>query len=588
MAIARTTGCGQVTGQYLDKVVHLCGWVHKRRDHGGLIFIDLRDRTGIMQLVFNPEVDAQVHALGHSLRSEYVIEVSGTVIARDAATINEKLATGKWELQVTTLTVLNSAKALPFQLDEADNVEEDLRLKYRYLDLRRPAMHDRMKLRHEITFAIREFFNHKKFYEIETPILTKSTAEGAREFFVPSRMHPGSIYVLPQSPQIYKQLLMASGMERYFQIARCFRDEDLRADRQLEFTQLDLEMSFVDQEDIIKLFDELLSMLWKKYLNIDLQLPIARMKYDEAFARYGSDKPDVRFGYEIRDVSSLFAGNDLRFIKQALEEGGKVGAVHVDRSFSRGELDGWVATAQQLGASGLLWISFGEDGSVSSPVAKFLPEDFLAQAQKVIPGLQKGHTLFLIAGKYEGAWTLLGRLRLEIGKSLGLLKPDNYKFLWVTDFPFFEWSEEKKKWVGARHPFTMPYGDWQNQGPQEIRTYSYDIVLNGIELGGGSIRIHNYLTQMRIFNLMGMNEEEVRKNFWFLIEAQELGFPPHGGIALGLDRLIMLIAQCQSIREVIAFPKTSRGTGPLMNAPSPVDPGILRDYGLQLKPTVQK
>jgi len=588
MAVLRTTGCGQVTGTFLDKVIHLAGWVHKRRDHGGLIFIDLRDRTGIMQLVFNPAIDTNVHAIAHSLRSEFVIAVSGLVILRAPGTVNDKLATGKWELQVQQLTILNSAKALPFSLDDAEAVEDDLKLKYRYLDLRRPVMHDRMKLRNDVTFAIREFFQRKAFYEIETPILTKGTAEGAREFFVPSRMHHGSIYVLPQSPQLYKQLLMASGMEKYFQIARCFRDEDLRADRQLEFTQLDLEMSFTDQEQIIVLVDELIGLRWKLFLNIDLQLPLARMTYDEGFARFGSDKPDLRFDFEIKDATPLFEGTDLRFVKQVLEDGGKVGAIHVDRQFTRAELDGWVASAQQLGASGLLWIWFGEDGAVHSPVAKFLPAHFFEQAKALIPGLEKNHTLFLIAGKYEAAWTLLGRLRLEIGKALGLMQLDNYKFVWITDFPFFEWDEERKRWASARHPFTMPQGDWQQQGPQQVRTHSYDIVLNGIELGGGSIRIHDPLMQLRIFELLNMPEELARKHFGFLLEAQELGFPPHGGIALGLDRLIMLMARAHSIREVIAFPKTSRGMGPLMGAPAPIDPATLREYGLMLKPTAKK
>jgi aspartyl-tRNA synthetase len=586
MAIERTTGCGQVTGQHLNTTISLCGWVHKRRDHGGLIFIDLRDRTGLMQLVFNPETSKDVHAAAHNLRSEFVISVRGKVVDRPQATINDKLSTGKWEMMVDKLTVLNTAKPLPFMLDDADNVEEDIRLKYRYLDLRRPVMHQKLALRHDIARAIREFMYSRQVYEIETPILTKSTAEGAREFLVPSRLHHGSFYVLQQSPQLYKQLLMASGMERYFQIARCFRDEDLRADRQLEFTQFDLELSFVDDEDVMQLIDGMITFIWKKFLNIDVP-PIRRIPYDEAFGKYGSDKPDLRFDYPILDVGSLFADTDLRFVKQALADGGKVGALHIDKHFTRSELEGWVATAQQLGASGLLWISFTDEG-IQSPVHKFLPADFFERAKAVVPTLQKGHTLFLIAGKFEAAWIMLGRLRLELAKSMGLMKSDNYQFCWIIDFPYFEWSEEDKRWAPARHPFTQPREGWQNQGPQQMRTHSYDIVLNGIELGGGSIRIHDQLTQLKIFDVLGMSEEVARKHFGFLLDAQELGFPPHGGIALGLDRLVMLMTGSQSIREVIAFPKTARGFDLMMNAPTQIDPTVLRDYGLMIKPTVKK
>ncbi len=586
MHYARTAHCGQVTEQYLGKIVDLCGWVDRRRDHGGLIFIDLRDRSGIVQLVFNPDFNAQAHELAHTLRSEFVLCIKGTVVKRSEATINKELPTGMVEVQVQELTILNKAKALPFMLTDAENVDEDTRLKYRYLDLRREQMHAKFKLRHDIIFAMRDFLNSRGFYEIETPVLTKNTPEGARGFLVPSRIHLGSFYALAQSPQLYKQLLMAAGMEKYFQIARCFRDEDLRADRQPEFTQLDVEMSFITEKDIQDLMEQLLAHMWKKGLGIDIKTPFPRMSFDQAFGEYGSDKPDLRFGLKVNDASSLFEGTELKFLQAVLEKKGKIGALHVaDYEFARSELDAMVDRAQQLGAKGLLWIRF-KDGVADSPVAKFLPADFYQKVKALLPDLNPKSTLFIIAGPYHEAWPLLGRLRLELANTLNLIPHDQFHFSWITDFPMFEYDTGAKRWNAMHHPFTSPQSGWENKPVDEIRARAYDVVLNGIELGGGSIRIHDAAVQDKVFDLIGLSKEQVQEKFGFLLEAQELGFPPHGGIALGLDRLIMLMTKSSSIREVIAFPKTARGMDPMMEAPSLLEPEKLREYGLQLVPKV--
>ncbi len=579
----RTTGCGLVDEKFLNKVITLSGWVNKRRDHGNLIFIDLRDRSGIMQIVFNPVQSQNSHNIAHVLRAEYVISVTGKVVMREPATVNKELSTGKFELQVDSIVVLNKAKLLPFSLEEADDVDEELRLKYRYLDLRRPSMLKKLEIRHKIIFGFRQFLDSEGFYEVETPILTKNTAEGAREFLVPSRVHKGYFYALPQSPQLYKQILMASGVEKYFQIARCFRDEDLRADRQPEFTQLDLEMSFVNEIDIQNLIERLLKYIFKEILNIDINLPLNRITYDEAFKLYGSDKPDLRFDMPIYDLTKLFENTELYFLKNVIDQNGKIGALKVSNyHFTRSELDQFTDQVKKSGSQGLLWIRINQDGELESPVSKFLPKDFINNLRKVMPDILFGDTLFLIAGKYKDSWAHLGRLRLLLAQKLNLIDHNQINLLWVTDFPLLEYDEKEKRWFSVMHPFTSPQPGWENKKPEDIKSRGYDIVFNGVELGGGNIRIHNSEVQEKIFEFLGFDKSEMNKQFGFLLQAQELGFPPHGGIALGVDRLVMLLLKCQSIRDVIAFPKTQSGHDPMMDAPTEVSQNKLLDYGLKI------
>jgi len=583
-SIERSVECGLVSEKELGKELALVGWVNRRRDHGGLTFIDLRDRSGIMQVVFNPDFDAHAHAEAHSLRSEYVIGVKGTIVKRTEETINQAMTTGQYELQVSALTIFNTATSLPFHLDDADKVDEELRLKYRYLDLRRPAMHHNFALRSFVLFTIRHFFIEHGFYEVETPILTKNTPEGAREFMVPSRINQRHFYAMPQSPQLYKQLLMASGIERYFQIAKCFRDEDLRADRQPEFTQLDMEMSFTDEKEIQTITENVLKTIWHMVYNLEITTPFKRLSYQEAIARFGSDKPDMRFEMELTDCTPLFANTELSFIKSVIDKGGKIGAVHVENhEFARSEVDGMVDVAQSFGAKGLLWIRF-KDGKPDSPVAKFLPEDFFEHAKKLFPTLTQKSTLFLVAGNYSEAWTILGRMRLHLAKKLNLIDESKHAFLWVTDFPLFEYDADTNRYNAVHHPFTAPQDGWENKEPKDMIARAYDVVLNGTELGGGSIRIHKKAMQDKVFDLLGLDQEKAEQKFGFLLRAQELGFPPHGGIALGLDRLLMILTNSPSIRDVIAFPKTQRGFDPLMEAPTEVDEGQLKEYGLKFLP----
>jgi aspartyl-tRNA synthetase len=582
----RSSHCGKVTEKLLGQEVSVAGWVHRRRDHGGLIFVDLRDRSGLLQVVFNPDFSDDAHALAHALRSEFVIWAKGKVVRRSDETVNKDMATGMLELQVEQLKILSKSKTPPFAIDElSSQVDEEVRLKYRYIDLRRTEMQERIALRNKVIFLMREFLHHDGFYDIETPVLTKNTPEGAREFIVPSRISHGSFYALPQSPQIYKQLLMAGGMEKYYQVARCFRDEDLRADRQPEFTQLDMEMSFVEEGDIQDMIERMFVHLYKHLYNQDLQIPLPRMTYDEAFEKYGSDKPDLRFGTQIHDCTSWFADTELKFIRAILDKNGKVGGLHIPDSaykFSRSELVNWVDKAMELGAKGLVWMRLTEEG-LESPIGNFLPADFLERIKKTFPEFKNGSVLFLIAGKYSEAWTLLGRLRLRLAKEINLIPANaGFHLSWVTDFPLFDHDEETGGWTSTHHPFTSPQANWEMQTPGEMKARAYDLICNGVELGGGSIRIYDADVQSRVFDLLGISKEDAQKRFGFLLESQLYGFPPLGGIALGLDRLVMLLSGANSIREVIAFPKTARGYDPLMDSPTTVPSEQLADYGLTI------
>lgn len=581
----RTVFCGLVNNEHVGKEITLAGWVNRRRDLGKLIFVDLRDRSGLMQLVFSADFSVKAHEIASGLRSEFVITVKGVVVPRTQELINKDMPTGQWELQVHELTILNRSKNLPFQVDIEANIDEELRLKYRYLDLRFPARQERFAVRNRVSYAMREFLQSRGFYEIETPILTKNTPEGAREFIVPSRISKGSFYALPQSPQLYKQLLMAAGMERYYQIARCFRDEDLRADRQPEFTQLDIEMSFVKEGDIQDLIESLIAHIWKKIFGVNLSLPFPRMAFDSAFSLYGSDKPDLRFDLKIHDCTQLFSSTDVKFLRSVVDEGGKIGALCIDNHvFSRSELDAITALAPKLGAKGILWIRFKDDGTPDSSIAKFLSQNFFNECKEVWPSITHLSTLFIIAGTYKQTWTSLGRLRLELANSLSMIPKDTFHFSWVVDFPLLEYNEDTKSFDATHHPFTSPQEGWEKVAPENIKARAYDVILNGIELGGGSIRIHDADVQNKVFDLIGLSKEQAKAKFGFLLEAQEYGFPPHGGIALGLDRFIMLICGAQSIRDVIAFPKTTSGYDPLMDSPVEVPSDQLKDYGLTVIP----
>jgi aspartyl-tRNA synthetase len=584
----RTSECGGVTEKLLEKEVILNGWVAHRRDHGGLIFIDLRDRSGIVQLVFNADISKEAHTMAESLRSEFVVTVMGKVVARTKEQINDKMPTGKIEVQIQKMTILNPSKALPFSLDE-DDIDEELRLKYRYLDLRRPVMQHRLAFRSMLLFTMREFFVQNGFFEIETPLLTKNTPGGAREFLIPSRTYPGSFYALPQSPQIYKQLLMSSGMERYFQIARCFRDEDLRADRQPEFTQLDIEMSFVEEQDVRGLMEAMLGHIFKKLFNIELKLPLPTFTYEYVFALFGSDKPDLRYELPITDMTDTFKDVKLNFLETVVQQGGRIGALHIqNKKFTRSELEGWVEKSKHLGAKGLLYIHFAADGSIESPVSKFLPSNFFETVQLVIKDLKQGDTLFVVAGAYKEAWSTLGKLRIAFAQELNLIKPNTLHFCWIVNFPLLEWDETRKAWSSAHHPFTQPAEGWDKTSPDQMKAQAYDLVCNGSEIGGGSIRIHDKQMQHKIFELLGLSEKEIQEKFGFFLEAQEYGFPPSGGIALGLDRLIMILSNTTSIREVIAFPKTQRGYDAMMHSPTPVAAQSLKECGVMCIPSAKE
>lgn len=578
--------CGKVTKSSVGEKVSISGWASSTRNHGGIIFVDLRDRSGIIQLVINPEANESLAKDGESLRDEFVINIEGEVVARAANLINPALPTGEVEVVVEKLNILNSCENLPFKLDEHSKVSEDIRMKYRYLDLRRPQMMRNLELRHKVIFAIREFLDKEGFFEIETPVLSKSTPGGARELLVSSRQSQGSFYGLPQSPQIYKQLLMGGGVEKYFQIAKCFRDEDSRADRQLEFSQLDLEMSFVEEKDVMNLTEKLLSHCLEKTLGKKIELPLQRMTYDDAIENYGIDRPDLRFDMKIVNATETLAKIPVNFIESAINKGHKFGALLAENyQFTRSELDGLVDLATKtFKASGLLYFRVKEDGSLDSPINKFLPENFMDELKKLFPNFGGKSTIFVIGGEKIKSWASLGQLRLELGQQLKLIDHDQFKWLWVTHFPMFEHDEQNNTWAAKHHPFTSPSKPLSENSDQKTMTAkAYDIICNGIEIGGGSTRIHNFQTQKEIFNLLGWKEEEYEENFGFLLKALKLGFPPHGGIAWGLDRLMMMLTKSSSIRDVMAFPKTSTGVCPLMEAPSKVTPRQLQELGIILK-----
>ncbi len=585
--LERSSLCGKLSLTDVGSQQTLLGWAATVRNHGGVVFIDLRDHTGIIQLVLDPS-RKDLLELGDQLRSEFVLGASGIVKKRADNAINKNIPTGEIEILVNTLVILNRCAPLPFQIDD-QNTAEELRLTYRYLDLRRDSMQKNIRLRHELIFAIRSYMDKNGFCEIETPTLSKSTPEGARDFIVPARTNPGQFFALPQSPQIYKQLLIASGMDKYFQIARCYRDEDLRANRQPEFTQLDIELAYATEEKIFSILEGLMAQLWEKFFGKALPTPLKRYSFDEVFAKYGSDKPDMRFDTFVYNISPLFASTDLSFIKTALAQGGQVGALCLkNQDLSRSDLEYWVTkTTKELGGKGLLYVKFDENKTSQSPVAKFLAPDFFDQAAKLIPGLSTKDTLFIVAGNYEPSWNTLGKLRVELGKHFKLIDTKNDAIFWVTDFPLLEWDEDEKRWNARHHPFTSPQKNADLENPGSILARAYDLVCNGEELGGGSIRIHTPEMQSKMFNLLGISNERAENNFGFLLKAQQLGFPPHGGIALGIDRLTMMFAGTDSIRDVIAFPKTQSMRCLMMDSPTTLEEKQLKELYIKTLPVKQ-
>lgn len=583
----KDTNCAAVTKSDAGKEVTLAGWIDARRDHGGLIFLDLRDRSGLIQLVFNPERNAELHQRAEALRSEYVITVTGEVAARPQENVNPKLPTGEVEVTVNEMKVLSAAKTPPFEIENSVNVDEAIRLKYRYLDIRRPEMKDSLMLRSRVVKVVHSYLDKLDFIEVETPYMTKSTPEGARDFLVPSRLSPGHFFALPQSPQLFKQLLMVAGMERYYQLARCFRDEDLRADRQPEHTQIDLEMSFATRDDIINVTEGMIREIFMTTIGVELPEPLPRMTYAEAMRSYGTDRPDLRFGMTVNNVTDVFANSEFKVFSGTIASGGGIQAINAPGAggSSRKDMDELTDFVKIYGAKGLAWAGVGDEGELTGPIAKFITVEE-SEALKKAAGSQPGDMLMMVADQEETALNAIGNLRLEMARRLDLIPPDIFKLTWVVDFPLVQWDEEEDRPKAVHHPFTMPTEDslgLLESEPLKANADAYDLVINGLEVGGGSLRIHDAALQKKMFSLLKMSDEEARGKFGFLLDAFEYGAPPHGGLAFGLDRLTMLLAGRGTIRDVIAFPKTQTGTCLLTGAPDTVEDEQLRDLDIKLR-----